>query len=222
MTTTTEGVDTWEMVLAHKMYRREFRLLPTVIRAVADGDRSRARVVGGHLEMMCDLLHHHHEAEDELLWPILLERVGLEADVVRTMESQHERLEALLARVAELNSRWRESAGAADRHELADVLAQASAVLDEHLGDEESDLLPLVPGHVTRAEWDALNKRARGNPPKSLKAGLISLGVILEDATGEERRRFLAELPPPVRLLWKITGPRTYARARDEVRRGAV
>ncbi|MDR7279592.1 hemerythrin domain-containing protein [Catenuloplanes atrovinosus] len=220
MTTTTAGVDTWEMVMAHRLYRREFRILPAIIRGIPDGDHTRAALVGDHLDMVTTMLHHHHEAEDELLWPIMLDRVGLHADVVHRMESQHERLEGLLDRLGELNARWRATATAEVRDELADVLAQASPALDEHLDDEERDLLPLVPPHVSQQEWDALNARARGAGPKDLRTAFAALGAMLEDATPEEQRRFLAELPPPVRLLWRLFGRRSWARSRDAVRRG--
>ncbi|GIE81753.1 hypothetical protein Aph02nite_77030 [Actinoplanes philippinensis] len=220
MTNTTTPVDTWEMVLAHRLYRREFRILPAVIRAVPAGDLARSRTVGGHLATVVTMLHHHHEAEDELLWPIMLDRVGLHADLVHRMEAQHSRLEGLLSRLIPLNGSWRATASADTRDQLADLLAQASAVLDEHLDDEERDLLPLVAAHVTQAEWDAMNKRARGGPPVNLKLALIQLGAMLEDATAEERRRFLTELPPPARLLWRMFGKSTYAKARDQVRRG--
>jgi hypothetical protein len=56
------------------------------------------------------------------------------------------------------------------------VLAQASPVLDEHLDEVERDLLPLVPGHVTQAEWDALHKRARGSAPANPKTAFTALG----------------------------------------------
>lgn len=220
-TTTAAPLDTWEMVVAHRMYRREFRILPAIIAAVADGDRARATVVGDHLATVVLLLHHHHEAEDELLWPLMLRRVTLQAPLVHRMEEQHARLATLLTSIDELNDRWRTGAAGAVRDELAQVLAAASPVLDEHLTDEERELLPLVSRHISGKEWAALNARAQAAIPKGqLRRALVFLGAMLEDATPQEQRRFLAELPPPARLLWRLTGPRTYARARDRVRRG--
>ncbi|GAB7048832.1 hypothetical protein JCM9534A_39580 [Catenuloplanes indicus JCM 9534] len=130
------------------------------------------------------------------------------------------RLYRLLHRLGELNDAWRASAAATVRDELADVLAQASPVLDEHLDDEERDLLPLVPPHVSQQEWDALNARARGSRPKDLRSAFAALGAMVEDATAEEQRRFMTELPPPVRLLWHLAGRRSWTRSRNRVRRG--
>jgi hemerythrin-like domain-containing protein len=213
----TERVDTWEMVMVHRLFRREFRLLPGLIRDVADGDRQRADVVGDHLTNLSDGLHHHHEGEDELLWPVLVHRVGLRADLVHRMEGQHARLQALLDEIGGVNPRWRATATTADRDRLADLAAQASAALDEHLADEETELLPLVEEYVTPAEWHALNQRAQRTLPKNAKI-LVFLGAILEEATDREAAMFMRQLPWPVRLIWRLAGRRAYSRALARVR----
>jgi hemerythrin-like domain-containing protein len=219
MTTTSARVDTWEMVLVHRVFRREFRILPALIRAVPPGDTRRAEIIGSHLANVAGALHHHHTAEDELLWPVMLDRVGLRADLVHRMEAQHQRLAGLLTRVDDRTARWRARAGAEVRDELADVLAEASGALDEHLGDEERELLPLVSEHVTPAEWNALNVRGREAIPKN-KLALVFVGAILEEASPAETRMFLAQLPAPARLLWRAFGPRIYAKSRDSIRGG--
>lgn len=219
MTTTTARVDTWEMVLVHRVFRREFRILPALIRAVPAGHTARAETIGAHLANVAGALHHHHEAEDDLLWPVMLDRVGLRADLVRRMEAQHERLSGLLIRIDDLTARWRAHAAEDVRDELADVLAQASGALDEHLADEERELLPLVSEHVTPAEWKALQERGREAIPKN-KLALVFVGAILEEAGPHEARMFIAQLPAPVRLVWRMIGQRVYAKSRDGVRRG--
>jgi hemerythrin-like domain-containing protein len=207
------------MVLVHRVFRREFRILPALIRAVPPGDTARAETIGSHLATVAGALHHHHEAEDDLLWPVLLDRVGLRAELVHRMEAQHARLAGLLTRIDDLTARWRAAAAAEARDALADVLAEASGALDEHLTDEERELLPLVSEHVTPAEWNALNERARAAIPKN-KLALVFVGAILEEASPRETKMFLAQLPAPARLLWRAFGPRTYAKSRDSIRRG--
>jgi hemerythrin-like domain-containing protein len=219
MTTTTHRVDTWEMVMVHRVFRREFGMLPAMIRAAAPGDRARAEVLGDHLRNLTGALHHHHSAEDELLWPVMVGRVGLRADLVHRMEAQHHSLDAALQLLDELNPRWRSTAAAGVRDELAEAVAHVSAALDEHLTDEETELLPLVSEHVTQAEWDALNARGREAIPKNALA-LVFIGSILEDATPEETRRFLAQLPAPIRLVWRLFGARVHRKSRDRVRLG--
>ncbi|MEU7358046.1 MULTISPECIES: hemerythrin domain-containing protein [Streptomyces] len=64
--------------MAHAALRREFRLLPQLVRDVVPGDATRAAVVGAHADLVCRVLHTHHEGEDALLWPKLLDRGGEE------------------------------------------------------------------------------------------------------------------------------------------------
>jgi iron-sulfur cluster repair protein YtfE (RIC family) len=217
MTTAGERVDTHEMVIVHRVFRREFRLLPVLVQQVPAGDRDRAAVVAGHAADMTSTLHHHHTGEDLLLWPKLLARVALRAELVHRMQAQHERVAVLLDRVDALTAQWRRSAAPATRDELANVLAQTSAALDEHLGDEETEILPLVAEHITVHEWDALTAYGKKALPKNSKA-FVYLGLIFEEATADERAAFLPKLPAPVRWAWRLVGDRIYRRAITRVR----
>ena len=218
MTTTTERSDTWEMVLVHRVFRREFRMLPALIRAAQTRDR--AEVLGTHLHHLLQALHNHHTHEDEHLWPMLLNRVGLREELVHRMESQHAHLATLLDRAADLNPRWRATAEPALRDELADVVAGVSAGLDEHLADEENEVLPLVQQYVTQSEWEDFNAQAQKSLPKN-KLVLYFVGAILEEADASETRRFLGSLPAPARLFWRMAGQRYYAKEIGRVRRSA-
>jgi hemerythrin-like domain-containing protein len=217
MTRTGEHVDTQEMVVVHRVFRRELRLVPDLIRAVGPGDRARAAVLAEHLSDVTSGLHHHHTGEDELLWPPLLTRASPEAELVRRMQQQHEQLAALLERIRQLTPRWRSEAGEDVRDELADVIEQASAALDEHLDAEERQILPLVARHITQDEWDALGEYGRQVIPKNSKA-FVFIGTILEDATPQERAAFLNLLPPPVRWAWRLVGGRIHRRAVTRIR----
>jgi hemerythrin-like domain-containing protein len=219
VTSTTERTDTWDMIVVHRVFRREFRMAPALIRAVPPGDVARAEILAEHITNVATGLHHHHTGEDELVWPLLLARATMHTDLINRMEAQHERLHEPLDRITALLPRWRARAATADRDELADLFAQASVALDEHLADEERQVLPLIEQHLTPAEWRALGERGRSTLPKGRMA-LVLLGSILEEATPVETQRFLAELPAPARLLWRLFGRRVYAEARDRVRRG--
>ena len=80
--------DTSDMVIVHRMFRRECALLPQLVAAVAGGDLARARTVAGHAREVLDMLHHHHVGEDELLWPRLSARTRFHADLLARMDSQ--------------------------------------------------------------------------------------------------------------------------------------
>jgi hypothetical protein len=96
---TRERPDTHEMVVVHRLFRREAALLPRLVESVPDGDTKRAALIAGHYRDYRHGLHQHHSGEDELLWPLLLARVDLEAEIVLRMEAQHEVIAASLTEV---------------------------------------------------------------------------------------------------------------------------
>jgi hemerythrin HHE cation binding domain-containing protein len=211
MTAIAERVDTQEMVIVHRVFRREFRQAPELIRGVAGGDRTRAAVVAEHLADMATALHHHHTGEDKLLWPLLLERTSMHTGLIQRMEDQHERLARALDTVEELLPRWRADADPTTRDRLAEAVATVFAGLDEHLTDEENELLPIVPEHITPAEWHTLGEHGRDALPRNSKA-FVFLGLILQDASPAERGSFLRNIPPPIRLAHRLFGSRIHRR----------
>ena len=197
---TTTPIDTSEMATIHTFFRREFRLAGGVVRGVAAGDVQRAREVSDHLEYVGRCLHHHHTAEDELAWPILLERVPDElAPIVTLMESQHERVDALLDDVTDLRGRWEQSTDTATRDRLADTLDTLYAHLAEHLDAEEERLLPIAARTLTLEEWQAIGERARRQTPRSEL--FLTFGMFQHDGDPDVLASMLAKAPAPVRRL---------------------
>ncbi|GGQ42898.1 hypothetical protein GCM10010166_08880 [Couchioplanes caeruleus subsp. azureus] len=210
MTQRGERPDTNEMVIVHQVYRREFRLLPALVRGVADGDRARAREVAEHCRFLTRALHHHHSDEDALLWPWLVAAAEVSTAVTERMQSQHERAAALLTEVDQLTPCWAADADAVLREELAQTLTALHTVLVEHLDDEEANLLPLVAEYITVAQWRELSRRGRRSMP--MRQGLVFLGMMLQDATAAERSGILAQMPAPVRFIFSRIGMPAYRR----------
>jgi hemerythrin-like domain-containing protein len=206
--------DTEEMVIVHNCFRKQFGNLPGLIRAVPAGDVARAGVVIGHLTELLEGLHHHHANEDDYLWPLLLERVTADAALVLRMEEQHSRVEALVHRVSELSAGFAATGAPADGAALAAHLEQLTAVLAEHLVDEEQHILPLCEQVLTVPEWNELGERGRAGMPKDRL--LIQVGWLLDSADDRQRRRFLGELPLIAQALWRLIGRRQW---RAEYRR---
>ena len=138
-------------------------------------------------------MHLHHAGEDELVWPLLLARVDLEADMVLRMETQHEVVAGTLAEASRRIPDWRAAPSAATAAPLVSALTDHRAALLEHLHDEEESILPLIAEHLTVAEWA---RWASGSPRKSPSDKLLFfLGMILEDADPAEREAIMANLP---------------------------
>ena len=208
--------NTHEMVVIHRIFRREFPLLAGVVRRTPNGDARRAAPIAGHIEFCLTGLHNHHSAEDEYLWPKLRERARPHADLVRRMEAQHEVVAKRSEQARRLLGRWRETPGTQIGTELATSLALLGDALVEHLDEEEANVLPLVREHITGAEWDELGRKAFDKFPRRARG--VALGQLLEEATPDDRALFFGKLPVLPRLMWLLAGRRSYARYIRRVR----
>jgi len=220
MTATSETnlTDVHDMVVVHRVFRREFRLLPQLVREVTPGDTARAAVLADWARMVLQGLHGHHTSEDELLWPKLLERCSPDAELVHRMEAQHERVHDALDRMSPALDRWEAEARPAVTEEVAACLDDLRTALLEHLDEEEREILPMAAHHVTQAEWDELGDHGL---KETRKRDLpILFGAVLEEATPEERVDMLGKVPLPVRILMRTVFARKYQRLISQVRNG--
>ncbi|MFF4685567.1 hemerythrin domain-containing protein [Streptomyces sp. NPDC001307] len=200
--------DVRDMYMAHAAFRREFRLLPQLIRSVAWGDTARAEVVGAHAELVCRVLHTHHEGEDLLLWPTLLHRGGEEAAaIVPTMEKQHQAIDQAHAEAVGLLPAWRSTGHRGQ--ELAEAFELLLDLLLEHMATEEEQVLPLAQKHVTAAEWQKIGEHGMAETPKS-ELPLV-FGMAMYEGDPAVIKAVLSHAPLPVRLLVPIIGRRRYA-----------
>jgi len=220
MTTLTsiQRPDTHDMIVVHRVFRREIDLMPRLIQSVPDGDTARARVLADAFADYQLGLHFHHSGEDELVWPLLLARIDLEADSVLRMEAQHEVVARTLKEAAQRMTAWRSAPSAVMAAPLVAALTEHRAALLEHLDDEEEHILPLIAEHLTVAEWARLGERFAEEVPRSKM--LFFLGMILEDADPAERQAMMANLPAPARFLWHTVGQRQYRRKVSKIRGG--
>jgi len=211
-TAVQESPNTQEMVVIHRIFRRGFPKLADLARRVPAHDTAWAGAVAAHAEFLLNGLHHHHTAEDEHLWPLLLERTQPDALLVARMEDQHAVVATHVARIRHLLPGWR---AAPSGSELAPGLDKLSIALAQHLDEEEAEILPLVRAHITVAEWQEMGDAAFAKFSNEEK--LIALGQMLDVATPEEATGFLATLPLPIRLMWRLAGRRRYARYMETV-----
>lgn len=205
------GVDVRDMLMAHRAFRREFRLAPAAVRRTAPSDRRQAARVARHLRGLVRALHHHHEVEDRLLWPKLHARVPAELDrTVTLMEGQHEAIAALLIAVEDQLSSWVERPEPVTGDRLAETVAQLSRVLDEHLDAEEAHVLPLAAAHLSVAEWQELERDGMAALPKV--EGPVLVGMMMYEGDPEVLADMIGRTPLLPRLLLPRLAPGAYAR----------
>ena len=148
------------------------------------------------------LLHMHHTAEDDVLWPMVRAAVAGRADdeaLLDDMAAEHAALGPLL-----------ETTNAAlDRNESApEARADLAARLEEHLAHEEDAALPLIDAHLTEEQWmtfgQAATERIGPNMPQFLP-------WVLDGADTERTMAVLGRLPEPAQQTYRDEWQPAYA-----------
>ncbi len=211
-----EGPAAREMPIIHRIFRHQFAEVRALVQEVPSAEVMRVRAVADHLGFLLDGLHMHHTTEDDLIWPKLRDRAGLDAPLVERMEEQHQQIDVSVAQVRAAMAAWRSDPTPATSSALADRLGEFLVVLENHLDEEEQVVVPLIDRHLTRAEWQDVGER--GFEKFTPAQRWIATGQMVEVATPEEVAMMFGQLPPPVKVLWHLIGKRKYRRYITSVR----
>src|SRR3954464_5058581 len=104
--------DTDEMVRVHVVFREAFALAPQLIGAVANDDVDQVSRIATYYEAVLLFIHVHHEGEDEILWPKLIDRCPADAAAINLAADQHQGVLGDLAKAEESLAPWRAAARA--------------------------------------------------------------------------------------------------------------
>jgi iron-sulfur cluster repair protein YtfE (RIC family) len=199
-----------EMLIVHDMFRREFALMPGLVRGVVAGDRDRAQIIGDHIGGATSALHIHHVLEDANVWPLLLDRCGESvAPLMELMEGQHHQIARLIPQVDKALSVWRDSPTVDSRQALIDVLDRLIPVLKEHLRTEEDRVVPLMEHHITAAEWKEFLKNE--SAAIDLDHLPLMLGMLMYEGDPESVEQVLATMPTDARPYIRQLAAPTFA-----------
>jgi hemerythrin-like domain-containing protein len=203
-----ELTDTSEMVNLHRVFRNAMDQGPKLIASAPHGDKHRAAVVASYYTNVLSLLHVHHESEDELIWPRLLERCPDDAGAISSIAAQHGDVVVSLAAARQATQNWSASASRDDAITLQDALTVLNADMAPHLDDEEEFILPIAARHLSPDEWGEL-------PSHGMRAFdgdklWLILGLVLEQMTPAQRQAMQENFPPPVAEMWADFGRQAY------------
>jgi hemerythrin-like domain-containing protein len=207
---TTDGpiTDTRDMYSIHEAFRRALRDAPSQISSMDDGDTERSSRFAAYLSEVLWLLNAHHDGEDELLYPLLFERVPDQSDLFAQMEAEHGNIHALFQATDEATDAFSLSGSFTDGQALAAACGVLSRALDPHLTEEEVQVLPIVALNVTAEEWGMLPGHVLGS-----YAGeriWLPFGLAFEAMPEDLRQQMFTELPPPVLEMWLGGGSKAY------------
>jgi hemerythrin-like domain-containing protein len=214
----SEPIDVRDMAIVHAAFRRAYKEAAQLVRANPAPSAGRVTFLADHIDFGLMLLHIHHEGEDELLYPKLIERAPDQAPMTEQVEHEHELIKRALDAASAACAAWRARPSAEAGEALAASLDELNTVAQGHLDDEEQKVVPLAAVTVTQKEWDALGKHAVANIPGKKRG--IAFGMLLEPLSEADRAHMKDVLPAPVRMLFPLLIERPWKKYAVTLRAG--
>lgn len=200
--------DTSDMLIPHGVFRRVLADAYVILDGVSEGDTEHGAAVWSYFDNVLRFLDAHHDGEDTILWPALLERCPEARSLITDMQTDHAAIHGLRERAGTRLDLFGESLDRGAGRALAVSFASLLSELEAHLSREEEEILPLASANMSPEEWGALPGHTMAQFTGD-RIWLI-LGLILEPLSEREKDRVLALLPPPAVEMWTTTGGTAY------------
>jgi len=206
------------MAIVHRVFRQAYEEAARLVRARPTPSPGRVTFLADHIDLVVGGLHIHHQDEDELLFPKLIERAPEQAAMTGQVEQQHEIIATAVDATLAACATWRRQPTAETGEALAAALDHLNAVVQPHLDDEEQKVVPLAAVTLTQEEWDALGKRGMNSIPRN-KRGLAA-GMMLEALDEDDRAFMMKDVPAPLRMLFPLMVARPWKKYAATLRTG--
>ncbi len=191
--------DIQTMGIVHSALRRDVVRTKMVLGTPAAREPRRRTAIAEHLIWMVGFLHHHHEGEDDGLYPLVVRRNPAAAELVERMDADHGSITPAM-----------DALEAAARRHLADpdspdeLLVKAiddlCDVLLPHLAREELEMMPVVSASITEREWREWDEEFNLKP-KGMRELAMDGHWILDGLTGPAREHIETLVPPVPRFI---------------------
>jgi hemerythrin-like domain-containing protein len=190
----------------HRAMREDARTLADQVGS-ADADRAAALVRWfGRFRAS---IEHHHNREDELIWPQLAERSpGFTADLAVLTEDHHELDRSLARTTAALHALGADPDGV--RAEAVAAARELATVLADHLDREEASAFPRLSVSYTAEEYGELEEQIRTGT--SLGQMAFEAPWVLDRMAAETQAELLGDAPAALRLLYRFVFVPRYRR----------
>ena len=215
---TAQPIDVRDMAIVHRTFRNAYEESALLVRAAPSPSPGRVTFLADHIDFGIAALHHHHEGEDELLYPKLIQRVPEQAPMTEQVEHEHLAIKTALEAASAACAAWRQRPSAETGEALAAALDHLNAVVQPHLDDEENKVVPLAAVTLTQREWDAMGKQGVAWIPRNKRG--IAFGMILEPLGDADRAYMMRGLPAPVRMLYPFLIERPWKKYASTLRAG--
>ena len=214
----SQPIEVRDMAIVHRMFRQAYDEAARLVRAAPVPSPARVTFLADHIDLVLAGLHQHHQDEDELLYPLLIERVPEQAPLTEHVEHEHEVITTALGAASAACAAWRQRPSAQTGEALAAALDHLNEVVQPHLDDEEQKVVPLAAVTLTQREWDAMGKRGMSSIPRSKRA--VAAGMMLEPLNEADRAYMMKGVPAPLRLLFPLMIGRPWKKYAATLRTG--
>ena len=215
---TSKPIEVRDMAIVHRMFRRAYDEAARLVQAAPTPSPGRVTFLADHIDFGLAALHHHHEGEDELLYPKLIERAPEQAPMTEQVEHEHQVIATALDAAMAACATWRQRPSAETGEALAVALDHLNEVVQPHLDDEEQKVVPLAAVTLTQEEWDAMGRRGMNSVPRNKRG--IAAGMMLEPLDAADRAYMMKHMPAPVRLLFPLLVERPWNKYANTLRHG--
>lgn len=202
----TDVPDVLGMRIAHRVMLRDLDRTTGVAMAMADGGvpvtRRRTRALVRYLGSMVESIHHHHRAEDDILWPVIEERAGALVDLTALTED-HAALDPKLDVLSAAVDRFAADPSRRTAAVLAARLVDVRNLLVEHVAEEERDTFPVIERYLSVADWRDVESRIR----KSGARMTFELPRIAAAVSPDELARLKEDAGPVIDVLLLLVRP---------------
>ncbi|MFJ7076879.1 hemerythrin domain-containing protein [Streptomyces sp. NPDC098781] len=197
---TSEAAAVVETRLLHKMHRAATSLLAEA----AQSGTAPSAALEELRDFLVAALRHHHESEDDVLWPQLTAADPSAATGLAELAAEHDALDAALDALA--------AAPVQDVDDRATLTAAAVAVRDlvhRHLDHEEPVLFPALTAHMSDEAWARFSGEVIASAPPL--GAHLNIGFFEQVGTPDELAVVTANFPEAALPL--VPAMREQARA---------
>ncbi|HEX7135923.1 MAG TPA: hemerythrin domain-containing protein [Iamia sp.] len=142
----------------------------------------------------------HHTTEDDVVFPELVRRAPFLAALMERADADHHHLDELMEDVtAALGA----IADGASPERAAALLREVADHMEEHLGMEDRDLLPVIEVSFSAEEYEVLEKKALDIIGFGAQAA-FTIPFLAASLDDETRADLLGDAPLPVKVILRL------------------
>ncbi|MCX4098764.1 hemerythrin domain-containing protein [Nocardia sp. alder85J] len=151
------------MLLAHRAMVTDLpRISAAAARLAETPDATRGAALSGYVDRVHTLIVHHHEGENDYLWPGL-RKAGADEAAIALLAAEHEELDKFLAE-------WHRTAlemgeGGSAAADLARISMDVHERVVAHAADEEAELVGRLAPAIDKSLWKGFETHMRKTAP---------------------------------------------------------